>query len=235
MAIDNEGYVYVGVQRSGVPGPNGIEIHRSRDGGQTVEVVATILSRDAPQGGWDGIRFTNYRDSVFAGDEERILFDASSGRLLVWLTTLCDVTGQPYEGGRWIAAIEGLATTFEVLQTYVPQPAQVGFRVPYMPEGFRSADRFDTFYGNVSDLPDFTVAHPMACNVPGDHAPQMGEYITIPDTSPLPTAGAASYIVTAVTHGGQKRYGRKRIAGVLSGRDPALLPACPVANVAATP
>ena len=46
-------------------------------------------------------------------------------------------------------------------------------------------------------------------------------------TSPRPAPGQANYIVTAVTYGTQQRYGRKLINGVMSGRDPALLPGCP--------
>ena len=57
--------------------------------------------------------------------------------------------------------------------------------------------------------------------------PRRGDYLTVVDTSPQPTPGVANYIVTAVTNGTQRRYGRKLTNGVMSGRDPALLPACP--------
>jgi hypothetical protein len=34
---------------------------------------------------------------------------------------------------------DGFATTFEILQTYTPVASQLGFRVPYIPEGFQYA------------------------------------------------------------------------------------------------
>ena len=75
-------------------------------------------------------------------------------------------------------------------------------------------------------MPDFTQAHPRQCHRP-ETQPSVGDYLTLADTSPTPTPGAANYIVTAVTNGTQRRYGRKLINGVMSGRDPALLPGCP--------
>ena len=77
-----------------------------------------------------------------------------------------------------------------------------------------------------ADLPDFTQAQPMARHYPAD-PPAAGDYLTVADTSPAPTPGAANYTVTAVTNGTQRRYGRKLINGVMSGRDPAMLPGCP--------
>jgi hypothetical protein len=60
--------------------------------------------------------------------------------------------------------------------------------------------------------------HELACS---------GRLLHSGDTSPQRAPGAANYVVTAVTYGTQRRYGRKLIAGVMSGRDPALLPGCP--------
>ena len=34
------------------------------------------------------------------------------------------------------------------------------------------------------------------------------------------------FYITAATYQGQTRYGRTRVGGVLSGRDPSVLPAC---------
>jgi hypothetical protein len=66
----------------------------------------------------------------------------------------------------------------------------------------------------------------MQCRYPAS-PPSVGDYLTVADTSPQPPPGAANYTVTAVTYGTQRRYGRKLIAGVMSGRDPVLLPECP--------
>jgi len=46
------------------------------------------------------------------------------------------------------------------------------------------------------------------------------------DEHPDPAPGTGRYYVTAVTYQGQTRYGRKANGGLVSGRDPAVLPAC---------
>ena len=51
-------------------------------------------------------------------------------------------------------------------------------------------------------------------------------YLTATDTLPTPEADTGYYYVTSVTSQGQTRYGRQTKNGKLSGRDPALLPAC---------
>jgi len=125
-----------------------------------------------------------------------------------------------------ILAVSGFSPLFEILQTYTPTADALQFHVPAHPEGLRSADHFDTYWGHVSDLPDFTQAQPMQCHYPVS-PPAVGDYLTVADTSPQPTAGTANYTVTAVTYGTQRRYGRKLINGVMSGRNPVLLPVCP--------
>ncbi len=57
---------------------------------------------------------------------------------------------------------------------------------------------------------------PMQCSYPAT-PPSVGDYLTVADTSPQPAAGQANYVVTAVTNGTQRRYGRKLINGVMSG------------------
>ena len=56
--------------------------------------------------------------------------------------------------------------------------------------------------------------------------PTVGDYLTVADTLPDPPPGTGRYYITSVNYQGQIRYGRKNIGGVLSGRDPAVLPAC---------
>jgi hypothetical protein len=155
-------------------------------------------------------------------------FDPTTGRLYVWFTSRSTNNCGPieYPDRNWLATFNGFPTTFEILQTYTPSAGALQFRVPYMPEGFQSADSFSTYWGNLEDLPDFTQAHPMACNYPAS-PPAVGTYLTVADTSPTPSAGRGKYLVTSVKHSTQRRYGRQLIAGVLSGRDPVLLPPCP--------
>ena len=121
--------------------------------------------------------------------------------------------------------LEGFTTTFEILQTYTPTASALGFRVPYMPEGFQYADYFDTFYGALDTVGDWSQAQPLQCGYPAT-APEVGDYLTVSDTLPTPSPGQGYYYVTAVHCAGETRYGRKRDSGVLSGRDPGVLAGC---------
>ena len=116
-------------------------------------------------------------------------------------------------------------TTFEILQTYTPTPDQLSFRVPYMPEGLPGADSFDTYYGDLATVGDWSQAQPLQCGYPAS-VPSVGDYLTVNDPLPDPGAGQGRYYVTAVRHSGQTRYGRKASDGVLSGRNPVVLPEC---------
>jgi hypothetical protein len=164
-------------------------------------------------------------------------FDATRGRLEIPVCSLCEqqngnnppcVYGEI--GGGWIRgsvhriALGGFTTTFEILQTYTPSAA-FGFRVPYMPEGLPAADHFDTYYGPLVKPINFSQAHGLRCDYPSK-TPSVGDYLEVADTVPTPAPGQGVYYVTAVTHQGQTRYGRKARGGVLSGRDPAGLAAC---------
>ena len=130
----------------------------------------------------------------------------------------------PNEGGA-LCSLAGFTTTFEILQTYETTTNDISFRVPYMPEGFQFADHFDTFYGRLSTVGDWSKVEPLQCGYPAT-VPAVGDYLTVADTLPALKPGEARYYVTAVTHQGETRYGRKSSGGVLTGRDPALLPGC---------
>ncbi|MBZ5641049.1 MAG: hypothetical protein LAO51_20100 [Acidobacteriia bacterium] len=163
-------------------------------------------------------------DALGAGT---LLFDDKNGRLVIPIQSHCKGSPCPYgdNGVFWLAAIEGFATTFDVLQTYTPHPAQVGFRVPYMPEGMAAADSFDTYWGDLSTVGNWGQAHGLQCHYPAS-PPARGDYLTVADPLPSPQPGHGYYYVTAATYQGQTRYGRKTNGGRLSGRDPAQLPRC---------
>ena len=149
-------------------------------------------------------------------------FDATNGQLYLSLLGRSSCGG---DGGRWIAAITGFATLYEVLQTYTPSTNEISFRVPYMPDGMEAADWFDTYYGDLATVGDWSQAQGLECGYP-PLPPSVGDYLTVQDPLPDPSPGTGRYYVTAVTHMGQRRYGRKDEGGQLSGRDPAVLPAC---------
>ena len=94
-----------------------------------------------------------------------------------------------------------------------------------MPEGFPAADSFDTYYGDLSTVGDWSQAQGLQCGYPAA-APNVGDYLTIEDNLPALQPDEGRYYVTAVRYQGQTRYGRKSNGDTLSGRDPALLPAC---------
>ena len=121
--------------------------------------------------------------------------------------------------------ISGFASLFDVLQTYTPVSSEISFRVPYMPEGFQFADRFDTYVGDLSTVGDWSQAQPLQCSYPAS-PPSVGDFLTVEDTLPTPAVGQGYYYLTAVNYQGETRYGRRSIGGVLSGRDPAVLPGC---------
>jgi len=203
-----------------------------------------ILShRIEPCGGLDRIELLRYdgtSEEVFAYVEERcdgprkdgsdggafdVLFDPTHGRLLLTMTSSCGGSGCAYATADWIASFEGFATTFDILHTYDPLGQQLGVRVPYMPEGLPAADYFDTYYGDLATVGDWSQAQPLQCGYPAT-APSVGDYLTVADPLPDPAPGQGRYYVTAVTYQGEKRYGRRSRGGVLASRIPAVLPSC---------
>jgi hypothetical protein len=155
------------------------------------------------------------------------LFDASRGQVVFpGVSYSAPLNPSSFYPKLWkLYAIAGFATTFDVLQTYSPPPSELSFRVPYMPEGLGGADHFDTYWGPLTKPIDFTQAHPLQCGYPAT-PPHVGDYETVADTLPTPAPDSGYYYLTATTYQGQTRDGRKTSGGKLSGRDPALLPAC---------
>jgi hypothetical protein len=227
FVIDNEGYMLI-VREDSVAGR--IEIRRRNALGEQF-LAYVINGRDA--GTWRDVLSLNSACGDLGtcwGSNPRIgegfSFDAINGRLLLPLTNSCP-PGCPsdYVGGHWVAAIDGFTKLFDVMQSYQPSTSALGFRVPVRPEGMAGADHFDTFWGPLAKPLDFTQARPLACGYPAT-APHVADYLSVADTVPTPAPGQGVYYVTSATYQGATRYGRKTTAGHLTGRDPALLPAC---------
>lgn len=164
-----------------------------------------------------------------SGDYIHTWFDPTGGSIIAPIDSILQDNGStncPFPSQRVSRpmTITGFATTFDVMQSYATATS-LGFRVPYMPEGMASADHFDTYWGTLTKPIDFTQALPLACDYP-TAPPHVGDYLTVADTVPTPAPGQGVYYVTSATYQGSTRYGRKTTAGHLSGRDPALLPAC---------
>ena len=204
---------------------------------QRIALVASVSGQEAeiayvedrclsPGAGVDEVIPATVDPNLRFDRDVEFVFDAVNGKVLIPLKRRCLQCGGSYNEGAFLLSISGFSPLFEVLQTYTPTADTLQFRVPAHPEGLPSANHFDTYWGHVSDLPDFSQAQPMACHYPAS-APAPGDYMEVPDSSPTPAPGTANYSVTAVTNGTQRRYGRKRTGAVVGGGNSALLPNCP--------
>ncbi len=89
-----------------------------------------------------------------------------------------------------------------------------------------ATDWFDTYYGELETVGDWSPqAQPLQSEYPAS-SPSGGDYLTIVDPLPDPNPGQGRYYVTAVNYQGQRRYGRRAMRGVLSGRAPLCPPTC---------
>jgi hypothetical protein len=165
------------------------------------------------------------KDAYRAGGARNgVVFDPVNG-VLSWLGMYsCEGCSSMYDSFRW-DSIRGLTTLFDVIDSFSPGSQKVGFRRPLRPEGLRDADRFDTYWGDVTRSLDLSDARPLQCAYPG-HWPQPGEYLSFPDVAPNPSPGQAVYYLTSVTYQGETRAGRTATAGRLVARDARRLPEC---------
>ena len=161
------------------------------------------------------------QDSTFL---EPLSFDLNHGAVVLKLDSISP-GGIRYPNNITILKLSGFAAQYEVLQTYTPPSGPISFTVPAHPEGFERADWFDTYYIPLTHPLDWSLAQPLQCGYPTG-APDPGDYLTVADTAPPLSPGQGYFYVTAVNYNGERRYGRQRVGGVLSGRDPALLPEC---------
>jgi len=199
--------------------------------GLTESVIGYVNDRGL-SGFEDRIRPTYYWDwrigsglQAYAGVlTEAIAFDPVNGKLLVFLRSYAAIPPY-YPNAKWIAAIGGFTTLFEILQTYTPNSNILSLRVPAMPEGMGGADHFDTYYGTLATVGDWSQLQPLQCSYPAS-PPSVGDYLTVADPLPTPSPGQGYYYVTAVSYMGQTRWGRQRSGGMLSPREQVGLPAC---------
>jgi len=85
--------------------------------------------------------------------------------------------------------------------------------------------RSDTYCGDLATVGDWSQLQPLQCGYPAAVL-NVGGYLTVNDPLPDPAPGTGRYYITSVNYQSQVRYGRKAEGGVLSGRDPGLLPPC---------
>lgn len=189
-------------------------------GGTCVACVADIAHLGSPACGFPADRGG---EAGWFGD---LSFDPVNGRLLIGLRSVATGAGcSPAHESWYFLAFSGFPTLFDLIDSFEPRSSTLGFRVPHRPEGLRAADRFNTYWGEVTRPLDLSQAHLLQCAYP-DHQPEIGEYLTFPKAAPTPPPGQAVYYLTSVTYQGQTRAGRHAIGGRLSGRDANQLPEC---------
>lgn len=157
-------------------------------------------------------------------------FDPVAGRMFIKVQSTDGPTDPitpctPYSDETWVLAVEGFASLFDIATSFDLANGTLSFTVPVMPEGFQGADWFNTYYGDLSTVGDWSRAQPLQCGYPMT-MPTTGDHLTVNDPLPDPAPGTGRYYITSVNYQGQIRYGRKATGGVLSGRDPGVLPPC---------
>lgn len=153
--------------------------------------------------------------------------DVTSGVLLIGLkgecfTSACTTANDTVEH-MGVIRITGLTALFDIIESYQP-PSSLSFNLPRYPEGLSSGDQYDVYYGDIAGLPDLSQAQPLECDVATGKS--VGDRVEVTDTLPDPVPGEVRYYVTVVSSGTEKRAGRRRQAGGLSGRASASLPPC---------
>ncbi len=181
--------------------------------GADEELVAFLPERCCPNG----------RDCVERVVPITVVSDATNGRLFVVVQMYCDACNWPSFMRQELIAFDGFTSLFDILQSFTP--AQVGFRVPVMPEGMRAVDHFDTYWGALNGPLDLASAQPLYCAYPAA-PPKPGDYLPVAATVPRPAPGSVNYVLTSATYQGNTRAGRAVVNGRLVGRDASGLPAC---------
>lgn len=153
--------------------------------------------------------------------------DVTNGVLLIGLkgecfTAACSLANDTVEHLA-VVRITGLPALLDVFESYQP-PSSLSFNLPVHPEGLPSGDRYDVYHGDLASLPDLSQAQSLACDVAAGK--NVGERVEVADTLPDPAAGEARYYLTAISSGIEKRAGRTRQGGGLTGRSAASLPPC---------
>ncbi len=194
-----------------------------------------LIAHDA--NGWTVLAYVDERCGALPGLVDSLdwncglLFNGVAGELIFNMGGSCrdsftadDVTcWDPPHRGSGARAIRGFTTILDLFDSFTP--AGVGITVPVRPEGLRGSETFDTYMGEVTRPLNLSHAQPLRCAYPAQ-PPQPGDWLTIPDP-PRPAPGHATYVLTAVTYGGERRAGRKTGAsGRLVGRDASVLPQC---------
>jgi hypothetical protein len=152
------------------------------------------------------------------------ILDSTNGQILIVARGREIIPPQVTEDVVGIIAIGGLPKLLDTLLTFVPGGQTLSILTPAHPDGFRSADAFQVWAGDVRTLPDWSQAAPMAC--PAASSPIPGQLVRVADTLPDPDIGQARYYLVASQSGGQRRLGRQYAGAGFSAREPAGLTVC---------
>ena len=193
------------------------DIYRRPAGTNFNHHIARIIKRTEP--------IPTEVTKIFIASEWEV--DAINGAILIGLQGSCmDATciaAGDTTDHLALLRITGLPIILDVVASYAP-PSTFSFTIPVFPEGLPSGDAFDVFVGDIATLPDFSQSQQLACNVAAGEP--VGARVDTFDPLADPSLGEARYYVTAATSGLDRRAGRQRTDGVLSGRDVSGMPAC---------
>jgi hypothetical protein len=153
-----------------------------------------------------------------------LYLDVTNGRILIFMFRSVRNSSTEIDTVVGILEISGLPKLFDTLLTFEPSAQTLSAVTPAHPDGFRSADSFQVWTGDVRSLPDWSKAEPLACNAAPSPTP--GQVVSVADTFPDPPAGFVQYYLTASVNGSDRRLGRQYQDGAFSARQPVGLPVC---------
>lgn len=177
----------------------------------------------------DTLRFSacepGYPTRILSGIA-RVVPDLTNGLLRIYLDrTYSDpTTGVDLAHDSGVITVNGLPKLFDTFLSFVPEGHAMNIVAPAHPDGFRSADSFQVWTGDIRSMPDWSEAQPLTCISAQNPTP--GQVVTVPDTLPDPAVGQGRYYLVASQSGQDRRLGRQYVNGAFSARDTAGLPEC---------
>jgi hypothetical protein len=197
---------------------NALRIIAHRPNGTTEEAIRLYT-----------LRFQSCTGSTYAtylASNARVLFDVTSGALLIYRDVYMydGTTSEITAHDRGVISVTGFTPLFDTFLTFVPGQQTLNLLTPAHPDGFRSADSFQVWVGDVRTMPDWSQAEPLTCVAAQEPTP--GQLVSVADTLPDPAVGQGRYYLVASQSEAERRLGRQYVNGTLSARLPAGLPAC---------
>ena len=155
-------------------------------------------------------------------------FDIMGGNLFLTINvTICNAATCA-SNVKFVVRVTGLPSLIDIIPTFDPNnTSALNWIAPVKPEAMAGSDGYDVYKGDLDSVSDFSLAAPVACDIPMGRDPVPGEFLTVKDTEPVPSPGNGRYYLVANRFAGGTRVGREFRMGVLRGRDAFTLSGCP--------